>query len=510
MLRHLPIILGVLAFLCTAATLTDPGPVWDEPFTMVASEIYEGWLGNPSFSRQAVDHVWSVNHEHPPLAKVWMGLVRHAVQAVRPDTSDVVGSRLAVAVLFGVLVGLTSSFAMRFGAAGGIAGGLFALFMPRLFSDAHFATLDLAMALAWFATAYAFAKGIGSRRWAIAAGVVFGAALLTKINAVFVPVPLVAWGLIVHRRKALLPAVLLLAIGPIVSLLGWPWLWHDTFARLDGYLLGTTVDRFIVPVYYLGRVYADRYAPWHYPLVLTLFTVPLGTLAFMVIGVRRLFLMRNAAGNTTPPPSGREYLLLAVLNVAAILLVAAMPFAPKYDGVRLFLAAFPFVACIAGAGFQYVWSRLRPRPLVQVAAWAVVAAQSLGLFVYHPYETSHYNLLCGGLPGAKRIGLETTYWCDVYSEPVFKFVNSLPAGTRVAFFPVGDFHDKFYYAAEYVRGDIKLVDFRKDESDYAVLMDRQGMLLDNEKAVRLFSGQEGTRVLEIKRLGVTLCAIVKP
>ncbi|HUW30823.1 MAG TPA: glycosyltransferase family 39 protein [Planctomycetota bacterium] len=506
--RWIPPLLGLLAFICAAATLTDPGPVWDEPFTMGASEIYVGWLGSPSFSREAVDHVWSVNHEHPPLAKVWIGMVRHAVQAVWPTASDVAGSRLAVAVLFGVLVGLTACFAMRFGVAGGIAGGLFALFMPRLFADAHFATLDLAMALAWFATAYAFAKGIGSRRWAVAAGVIFGAALLAKINAVLIPVPLVAWGLIVHRQKALVPAVLMLAIGPAVFLLGWPWLWHDTFARLNGYLLGTTVDRFIVPVYYLGRVYADRYAPWHYPLVLTMFTVPAGTLAFLVLGVRRLFLREKAAGNVAAPASEREYLLLAAMNLAAILLVAAMPFAPKYDGVRLFLPAFPFAVCIAGAGFQWLWSRLRTRPL-RVAAWALVGMQSLGLFLYHPYETSCYNLLCGGLPGAKQIGLETTYWCDVYSEPVFEFVNSLPAGTRVAFYPVGDFHDKFYYAAEYVSRDITLVDFRKDEFDYAVLMDRQGMLLDNEKAMGLFSGKDGTRVFAIKRMGLTLCAIVK-
>jgi len=506
--RACPAILGLLAFLCTAGTISDPGPVWDEPFTMVASEIYVGWLGSPSLSRQGIDGAWSVNHEHPPLAKVWMGLVRHAVQAVLPGTADVAGSRLAVAALFGLLVGLISSFAMRSGLAGGIAGGLFALFMPRLFADAHFATLDLALALAWFAAAYAFAKGIGSTRWAAAAGVIFGAALLTKINAVFIPAPLVAWGLVVHRRRALMPSILLLAIGPIVFLMGWPWLWHDTIARLGGYLLGTTVDRFIVPVYYLGMTYADRYAPWHYPLVLTLFTVPLGTLAFAAFGARRLFVRTRADGGAAAPPSDRAHLLLAVLNLAVILLVAAMPFAPKYDGVRLFLPALPFVACIAGAGFQHAWSSLRRRPL-RIAAWTILAVQSLGLFIYHPYETSHYSLLCGGLPGAKRVGLETTYWCDVYSKPVFDLVNSLPPGTRVAFFPVGDFHDKFYRAAEYVREDIELVDFRKDEFDYAVLMDRQGMLLSNERAARLFSGKDGTRVLEIKRVGVTLCAIVK-
>ena len=503
------IILGFAAFAAAAATLGGPGPVWDEPFSLVASESYAGWLAHPSFSKQAIDQAWSVNHEHPPLAKAWIGLVRHAVQAVWPGADDLLASRLATAMLYGLLVGLVAAFAWNLGEAG-IVAGLFALFMPRLFSDAHFATLDLAMALAWFATAYAFAKGIRSRGWAIAAGFIFGAALLTKINAVFIPVPLVLWAAIFHRRKAIVP-IALLAIGPIVFLAGWPWLWHDTASRLGGYLFGTTLGRAVVPVCYLGTIYSERYAPWHYPFVLTLFTIPLGTLACLCLGLwssisrrrKPAALRQSAAG----PDLRREFLALAVLSFAAILIVAALPFAPKYDGVRLFLAVFPFAACLAGAGAMAVWERLRPARLTVTAAVVFVALQSAGILAYHPYQTSYYNLLCGGLPGAAKLGLEATYWCDVYSRPVFTFVNGLPAGTRVAFYPVGDFHYQFYQLAGYVSREIRLVDFRKGTFDYAVLMNRQGILLQDEKAARLFRENDAMRVLTIERMGTALCVI---
>ena len=503
------VILGFAAFVAAAATLGGPGPVWDEPFSLAASEAYVGWLANASTSKDAIDQAWSLNHEHPPLAKVWIGVVRHAVQTLWPGAGDLSASRLATALLYGLLVGLVAAFAWNLGEAG-IVAGLFALFMPRLFSDAHFATLDLPMALAWFATAYAFAKGIRSRRWAVAAGVIFGLALLTKINAIFIPVPLVLWAAIFHGRKAIVP-VALLAIGPVIFLAGWPWLWHDTASRLGSYLFGTTLGRAVVPVCYLGTIYADRYAPWHYPFVLTLLTIPLGTLACAGVGLWRGISRRRAVLTTSTAAArlalGREFFALAALNLAAILVVAALPFAPKYDGVRLFLAAFPFAACLAGAGALAVWERLRPKRLTVVAAIVFVALQSAGMLAYHPYQTSYYNLLCGGLPGAEKLGLEATYWCDVYSRPVFSAVNGLPAGTRVAFYPVGDFHYQFYQLAGCVSREIRLVDFRKDEFDYAVLMNRQGILLQNEKATRLFRENDAACVLAIERMGTTLCVM---
>ena len=528
MTSRIPIILAFFAFIAAAATLNGPGPVWDEPFTLHASEVYVDWLFHPDLSKASIDGAWSVNHEHPPLAKVWPGLVRHAVQAAYPGTHDVFASRLASAILFGVLVGMVAAFAARAGAAAGLAAGLFAFFMPRLFSDAHFATLDLPVAAAWFATAFAFAKGIHSRRWAVAAGVLFGAALLTKINAVIIPLPLVAWAIIFHRRKAIVPSLLLLAIGPALLIAGWPWLWHSTLPRLGAYLFGTTLDRFIVPVYYLGTVYAARYAPWHYPFVLTLFTIPAGVLLCLGVGLWRSMLAaatslqaegftKNTASrrstlstSSTPsilPAEGHEYLVLAALNLAAILGVSALPFAPKYDGVRLFMPLFPFAACVAGAGFQRLWDRLPATRLRTAAAGVFIALQSTGLVLYHPYETSYYNLLCGGLPGAARLGLETTYWCDAYSDPVFDLVNSLPAGTRVALYPVGEAMDAFYRVEGYVQDKIRIVDFRKEEYDYAVLMNREGMLLQDEKARRLFHENPERRILTVKRLGTTLSVI---
>ena len=507
-IRLIPVLLGLVAFAAVAATIHGPGPVWDEPPTIIASDCYIHWLAEPSLSREAIDHNWKVNHEHPPLAKLGMGIVRRAVQWAVPGMPYVATSRLFTAMAFGVLVGLVSAFAMNWGPAAGVAAGLFALFMPRLFAHAHFATLDMLMALMWFATAYAFSRGIKSNAWAAFAGVLFGKALLTKINAVFIPVPLIIWVLVFHRKKALVP-IACLGIGAAVFFIGWPWLWHDTFGRLQAYFLGTTLERFAVQAFYLGRVYTGQtgYAPWHYPFVLTLFTVPSGVLTCFALGVWSI--IRKVPQIATE--RGRSLAWLAAINAAAILVVAALPIAPKYDGVRLFLPLFPFIACLAGLGFQRLWDWWGARRFRAAAAGVFIAAQAAGIIIFHPYETSCYNLLCGSLPGAKAIGLETTYWCDVYSRPVFDFVNALPPGTRVAFYPVGEFMEPVYRADGYLANEIRYVDFAEGDFDYAVLMNRQGMLRGTSKAAErareMFEKHPEESLLTVKRLGVPLCVV---
>jgi len=193
--------------------------------------------------------------------------------------------------------------------------------------------------------------------------------------------------------------------------------------------------------------------------------------------------------------------LLALINFAAVLAVAALPFAPKYDGVRLFLPAFPFAAWLAGDGFAWAWQRLAHFRWRWAAGGAFVLLQGAGILTLHPYETSYYGGLCGALPGAHRLGMETTYWGDVYTGAVLRFAATVPQGTRVAFFPLSSFARPLLEAQGYPIAELDKGDF-----DYAILMAREGMLLQNERAVELWHSSR--RVLEVSRLGVTLCVVV--
>src|SRR4030042_818672 len=71
----------VLTLIVLIATEPQIGLTWDEDIYMRASEIYTSWLGKlitqpaAALSKESIDQSWSFNHEHPPLDKIWSGIV---------------------------------------------------------------------------------------------------------------------------------------------------------------------------------------------------------------------------------------------------------------------------------------------------------------------------------------------------------------------------------------------------------------------------------------------------
>jgi hypothetical protein len=56
---------------------------------------------------------------------------------------------------------------------------------------------------------------------------------------------------------------------------------------------------------------------------------------------------------------------------------------------------------------------------VPVAVFAAIIAflpQTISLVSLYPHLLSYYSETVGGLPGATRLGLETTYWCETYMD----------------------------------------------------------------------------------------------
>ncbi|MBL7224287.1 MAG: glycosyltransferase family 39 protein, partial [Candidatus Brocadiae bacterium] len=433
--RVVSLIVFAVAFGSVLVTLDDPGLAWDEPFSIGAGQAYAAWLTrlhHLPFDAETIRAHWRLNHEHPPLAKVAMGLTQRLFAG---EGLSIVAARLAIALTFGLLVELVFWLGRRlFSGLVGLLAAACLLCMPRVFGHAHLASLDLAMATTWLLSAAAFAVAIDKGRWpwGVASGVCLGLALLTKINAVFLPVALVAWGVGFHRRRALAPLAWTLGIGVVVFFVGWPWLWLSPIGHLRGYLFPT--GRVALAVHYFGRLYAHNDVPWHFPLVMTLATIPIGILFLVFLGGAR------AVRRFRVSP---ELALLAI-HAAVAIGPFLTPWLPRYDGVRLFLAAFPFLALLAGVGGARCWTWVtqrwpgRPwRPLFITAAFFLSQAAATGWV--HPCELSYHNALVGGLWGARRIGLEPTYWHDVVNERLFAWLNQhCGVDDAIAFFPVSE------------------------------------------------------------------------
>jgi hypothetical protein len=57
-------------------------------------------------------------------------------------------------------------------------------------------------------------------------------------------------------------------------------------------------------------------------------------------------------------------------------------------------------------------------PATVLAAVLVFLPQSISLVRLYPHLLSYYSETVGGLPGAARLGLETTYWCESYAAAI--------------------------------------------------------------------------------------------
>jgi hypothetical protein len=174
-------------------------------------------------------------------------------------------------------------------------------------------------------------------------------------------------------------------------------------------------------------------APWFYPLTLTVVTLPLLTLTFILWGAIPILVRPHRR------PLGALFLLCALTMLG----VAAMPSTPRYDGVRLFLPAFAFLALVGAAGFVHVmyWIELAMarggRNIYSLRRLGRSAAALFGLAIvleggsacirYYPYLLSYFNPLVGGLRGAEAHGYEVTYWNDALNSDVLDFLNSLPS-----------------------------------------------------------------------------------
>ena len=234
------LLLASFTALLLVATTPQIGLTWDEPTYIVAAETYPAWFGDLitqprlALSEEGVAKYWELNNEHPPLSKVWSGFVW---LGARHLFDDLTAHRLGNILLASVLVALLYlMLARENGRTAGLVAAAALLTMPRFFLHAHLSALDVPVTVMIFAVTYIFWLGRNRTgfRWTLLLGLVWGLALATKINALFIPpVVLSVWTLAFQPRRYLFIRLALMGlIGGASFLISWPWLYYDSFNRL--------------------------------------------------------------------------------------------------------------------------------------------------------------------------------------------------------------------------------------------------------------------------------------
>lgn len=478
-----PLVVALLALLSVVLTLDaagdypklfeGPGITLDESFNVQmgvyqwnAIREYHVALLHPDSVREVFGPGSNYNPDHPPLGRVWLGVCHDLTKwlfppADHPSPFVTDCARVGSATAFALTVFLIGLFATKwYGRAAGIVAAVSLVLMPRVFAHAHLASLETFMNLTYSATILAVAHWWrvderARRSWMIPVltGILFGLALLSKMQAILIPPVVGLWALWHWRVRAIQPLAIFGLVGLAVFFVGWPWLWLDPAKHFHEYFARTT-NRAVLNCYYLGQVWADKDVPWHYPFVMFAVTVPVGLHAFGLLGAVAHVTRSVSEGVTATTPrlrfgllgEPREQLLLAATLLPLVLF--ALPDVAVYDGERLFLISYPIWAVLIGRGAEVALSFLRQR--AESSQWRLVAsrrargaavtlfllAQSIGVIVMHPCQLSYYNLLVGGLYGADRLGFERTYWGDCVTRSLLSSMPEPPETEVVYVMPV--------------------------------------------------------------------------
>ena len=455
--------LAVLFSMLLLGTLDELGYARDEGFYFHAARHYEQWFSllgvDAASALDRVDEHWRTNSEHPALIKSLFALSHMFLWGdLRVFDMEGTSFRFPAIVLSGLGVGLVYLWGAR--VAGRVAGMVAALSlaaMPRFFFHAHLACFDAPVVTMWTLCAYTYWRSVerGGVWRVVLAGVVFALALNTKHNAWFLPIVCTLHAATLWRRekserqpfrRATLALVAMATIGPLLFYATWPWIWHDTVARVTAYVR-FHLEHVYYNMEYLGRNYYEPPMPRSYAFLMTAATVPAITLVLSMLG----------AATRRPVSASTSWLwaLAIVVQYAAWL----RPTTPIFGGTKHWMTAYPFIALWAGVGASTAlrWAMQRHARLRSMAARAAFAmAMVLPGVVQsaraHPWGLTAYTPLVGGASGAATLGLNRGFW-GYSTGAVAAYLNaSAPRGARIYV------HDTAWPAWEMLMADGRLRD----------------------------------------------------
>ncbi|RMH16928.1 MAG: hypothetical protein D6696_17120 [Acidobacteria bacterium] len=357
----------------------------------------------------------------------------------------------------------------RFGASAALAALVLLLSAPRVFCHLMANVKDFPSMVAFTVAAVALfgAYEAGSARRLVAGGVLWGLALGTKANALFLPFVL-ALVLLVDLARGTVPrawrgrlrwlvagSLGAGAAGAATMVAAWPYLWADPIGRFGAHLRYVGLRKeFIRP---------EDAAPVIEAVLLT--TPP----AFLLLVAAGLVPCLRRAWR------GDRAAVLVLVWPLVVLGRYLLPAAVNFDGVRHFLELFPPLAAIAGLGAASVTAAVARRvpgrreegrgggsspgrrPLAAALLALLLVPGVAATLGSHPFQIAYWNLFAGGPAGAYARGLPQAgdYWGMSYRQGI-DWLNEHAAPGAALAVPVIE-HAVYLVAPERLREDVELL-----------------------------------------------------
>ena len=469
------ILLAFVYFVINLAIINDYGISWDYHFHNYAGRHLLG-LSVPSINDPSPvpftppDPRVTINDPFGPIMSIVPVLsevlLNEKFQILPFDSAynlpSIIYGSLGVGILFIFLYE-----ALGFGVA--LTSSLFLGLLPNYFGYVHTNMKDIPVAVLYALSIYLFWRLANQPRIRnlILAAVAFGLAFNIKINAITIPVVNLLWfiGIRGIRRirdgQTFLPLLYFL-IAPLFAVLIWWPFWTDPLAKLLELPRTFSVNTYNIPVLFFGNIYKSGVnIPFFYPYVYLAVTTPLSILISFLAGLI-VTIIRVRKGIH----------LLLLLWFFVPLLRFFDPHVSVIDGVRHFMeVVFPMCA-IAGVGAMRIYGIIGKIRIIRdirvIGVIILLVALTKNIVDYHPYETSYFNSLVGGIKGAQG-KFDIDFWGTPQREAILWLNINAPVNSyiNVAMAQAS--------AGMYAREDLRKLLNKKNiwDSDYVVVLNRQ-------------------------------------
>jgi len=446
-------------------TLSNYGVTWDEPIYMETGRRMVFWLNNPQWNIK--NDIWEAKDTqlHPPLSILISGLTNEILCNKLKLVDTLRAHRLGTIVFFiPMLTFIIYFLKKRYGWTVAIITSLLCATIPSMFFLAHVESIDMPICALWIMTIISIIEAKSNKRWLIITGILLGLSLLTKIHGVLL-FPLLLLYTYTQKKyfhkKEIIISLFILPL--IIFYIGWPYLWDNPIGNFMA-SLKLLNSHGTIPTWYMGQ---SQYTPWHYPFVMIGITTPSIIIITFIIGIVAIIKRKKRD----------EWFLL--LNALYLPTLFTLPIFPKYDSIRLFLACIPFIIIVAGIGTKYCIDTIKNLVIKKITIFTII-----GLTLYtiatqtmmtHPYQSSYYNELVGGIDGATSLGFETDYWGSAYKD-ILPWMNDHKKDPMCVFPMTSPFY--VYKAWGQLENDV-IIDADANTCIYAVVLMRQGMFDKN-------------------------------
>jgi len=297
---------------------------------------------------------------------------------------------------------------------------------PRFFGETFNNSKDVPSLIFFSLSVLAFSEWVFARkaRYLYLGFLLWAFTLATKMDGVIVPIILLIWqlphiiDLILRNSFVMFRTVLHLTLGVMLSfgtlLFLYPPFWPTCYSGKAEYLLS---------VYYfcgglLQHVFQsglNKDIGWNIYAPLQIFyTTPVLVLFLLIFGLASCFMKMRR---------NRIYALLLVWLFVPVLR-QCLPRVNHYDGLRHFLhfvVPFSIIAAIGSvdlAGQCAKFLKIRRRTCIIMLTLCLLISNLYPLIITHPYQTTYFNSLIGGLNGAQEAGFPYScdYWYNSYRE----------------------------------------------------------------------------------------------